>query len=108
MVPSFCSLMKLPDLCISQNSPTGTVGGVCVLENARPMMRPCSASPSCAITRTWSPGTGGQHIPQPEPIQGESTGSQPVSTPSGCNVTFAVAVDGSTDVTTPNRGWLPP
>ena len=29
-------------------------------------------------------------------------------TPSGCNVTFAVAVAGSTDVTVPKRGWLPP
>ena len=50
----------------------------------------------------------GQYMPHPAPIQGERTGNQPLSTPSGCRVTRTVAAVGFTEVTVAKRGWLLP
>jgi hypothetical protein len=44
-------------------------------------------------------------MPHPEPHQGVSTGSHPVSTPSGCTNTLAVPVLGFEDVTAAILGW---
>ena len=88
-VPSLQRCSAAPLRCTSHNSPVGATGARAASLSLAPTITPCSASPSCGTTSTWSPGAGRHTAPHPAPVQADSTGSQPVSTPSGCSDTRA-------------------